>query len=129
MTIFVRQKVAPVLEPPGVDPPTNKEQVLEWIINSLLPYLTEEFREHRFLLNNLTRLNMSAFYATSLTTHAVADTEFSITHNLNRIPEIVIWNVDTTAAMIYDSNRAGWTKTALTLKCNQGSVGLTVLVL
>ena len=128
-TVAIPQKIAPSLEVQLPDAPNDDSEASLWIREALLPFLMEELREHRRALNNVTSLNMSAHYETGITTPGTIDTTFSIAHNLNRIPEIVLWNVDTTGAMIYDQNRAGWTKTSLDLRCNLATVGLTVLVL
>jgi hypothetical protein len=63
------------------------------------------------------------------TTPGVANTEFTVTHNLGRIPVgILVVSVDK-AAIIYASRRADWTKTQLFLKSDQATVALVGFVI
>lgn len=63
----------------------------------------------------------------SITNTGLADTEFAVTHNLNRVPigfHVVRQNK---AGSFYDSGTA-WTKTQIFLKCNVANVAATFFV-
>lgn len=59
----------------------------------------------------------------SVTSPGVANTEFTVTHNLGRTPTCYIANVDGNA-VIYDSRRVNWTASVMYLK----SSGATTVV-
>jgi hypothetical protein len=63
-----------------------------------------------------------------ITTPGVANTEFTITHNLGRIPAGYDVKAIDQAAIIYDSRRNAWTKTQMFLKANAASVNITLFV-
>lgn len=64
-----------------------------------------------------------------LITPGVADTEFTLTHNLGRVPEgFLVVSIDQ-AAIIYSSRKAQWSTTQLFLKANLPSVVLTAFVI
>lgn len=64
-----------------------------------------------------------------LTTPGGADTEFTLTHNLGRVPEgFLVVSIDK-AAIIYSSRKSQWSVTQLFLKANLASVVLTVFVI
>lgn len=62
-----------------------------------------------------------------ITISGVADTEFIVTHNLNRIP--IGFDVKRTdkACSVYDSGTA-WTKTQIFLKCSIATVKMTLFI-
>ena len=62
-----------------------------------------------------------------ITTPGVADTEFTVSHNLGVVPTNYIWNVDR-ACTVYDSRRANWTGQQLFLKCSAASATLYLIV-
>jgi hypothetical protein len=63
-----------------------------------------------------------------ITTPGVANTQFTVTHNLGRIPVgYDVRSIDA-AAHVYDSNKAGWTKTTMLLKCDVATVHLVLFV-
>lgn len=63
----------------------------------------------------------------STTTPAVADTEFTLTHNLGRVPSgYTIMSIDK-AGIVYKGTTA-WTTTQLSLKCNQASAAAVIIV-
>ena len=59
---------------------------------------------------------------------SVADTEFTVVHNLGKTPRHYIYNVDV-AAVVYDSRRSDWTESLMYLKCNQPSTTITLTIL
>ena len=63
-----------------------------------------------------------------ITTPGVANTEFTVTHNLGRIPAGYDVKAIDQAAIIYDSRRNNWTKTQMFLKANAASVNITLFV-
>jgi hypothetical protein len=70
--------------------------------------------------------NIDGAWATT-TTPGVADTEFALTHNLQRVP--IGWltvSIDK-AAIIYDGGTA-WTTAVINLKSNVATVALTIFV-
>jgi hypothetical protein len=72
-------------------------------------------------------INMDCFKATG-TTPGTANTEFSISHQLGRIPVgFLVASVDQ-AAIIYKSTTA-WTSSHIYLKCNVASVNYFVILI
>lgn len=79
------------------------------------------------LANNLTvEENLQA--AVISVTSPTADEEFSVPHNLGRVPIAYLANVDQ-AAIVYDSRRNEWTDSVLYLKCDTTGVEVTLVVL
>lgn len=58
----------------------------------------------------------------------VADTEFTVNHNLGIKPTNYIVNVDRNA-VVYDSRRVDWTDKAMFLKCTAASAVLYLIIL
>ena len=56
-----------------------------------------------------------------------ADTEFTVTHSLGRIPIFYLWNISK-SGYVYDSQRNLWTTSTLRLKCNAANAALTLFV-
>ncbi len=63
----------------------------------------------------------------AVVTPGTVDTEFTVEHDLGRIPMAYIWNVDKTCT-VYDSRRANWTTQQLFLKCSAVSATLYLIV-
>ena len=63
-----------------------------------------------------------------ITTPGVADTEFTVLHNLGIKPTYYIWNVDRNC-VVYDSRRADWTASQMFLKASVASAVLYLIVL
>ncbi len=64
----------------------------------------------------------------TITTPGVANTEFTVTHNLGRIPiGYDIRSIDA-AAHIYDSRKSLWTTKVMFLKADQATVHLVLFV-
>lgn len=72
-------------------------------------------------------INIDCFKATG-TTPGTADTEFSITHDLGRIPIGFLVASVNLAAIIYKSTTA-WTSTHVYLKCNVATVAYFVILI
>ena len=65
----------------------------------------------------------------STVTPGVVDTEFTLIHNLGRIPEgILVVSVDK-AAIIYASRKTSWTTTQAFFKCNVATVALVGFII
>jgi len=92
-------------------------------------YLGSPQEQAKGLLGNVNGLwpgTLAGGYA--ITTPGVANTAFTVTHNLGRIPiGYDVKSIDA-AAHIYDSNKAGWTKTQMFLKCDVATVHLVLFV-
>jgi hypothetical protein len=71
--------------------------------------------------------NFQAKILGPIVTPGVANTEFTVQHNLGRVPTNYIWNVDQNA-VVYDSRRASWTSQQLFLKCSATSVNLYLII-
>lgn len=73
-------------------------------------------------------INIAGFWVNTVTP-GVADTEFTVNHNLQYVPTgIIIVSVDK-AAIIYSSRKNQWTTTQLFLKANQATVALIGFVI
>lgn len=59
---------------------------------------------------------------------AGANTEFTVNHNLGKIPAFYVWNVNANA-VIYDSRRNQWTTTQMFLKCSGTTVSVVLLIM
>lgn len=82
----------------------------------------------RALTNNLNFAdNFQAKVLGPITTPGVADTEFTVQHNLGVVPIGYIPNVSP-AGVVYDSRRASWTDQQMFLKCNAATVTLYLIV-
>lgn len=57
-----------------------------------------------------------------------ANVEFTVTHNLGRIPTGYDVKGRDQAAIVYDSRRANWTTKQMFLKCNVAGVNLILFV-
>jgi len=63
----------------------------------------------------------------SATTPGVADTEFTVTHNLNRVPVgFILFSIDK-AGVVYRS-ATSWTTTQAFLKCNVTSAAVILFI-
>src|SRR3990167_7274689 len=112
---------------PSVIPALTNSEESAKAVNTFLNALTNEFK--RFADKNIDfRVNCKVVYV-EVTTHAVAGTEFTVTHNLGVVQFMHISNVDKTGAVIYDSRRVDWSTTEIFLKCDATSVALRILVL
>lgn len=56
-----------------------------------------------------------------------AGVEFTVEHNLGRVPLGYIVNIDR-SGFVYDSNRSGWTDIEMTLKCSAANAVLKLIV-
>lgn len=63
----------------------------------------------------------------NVTSHATADTEFSISHTLGRVPAGYIVVKRDKAAIVYDGPTP-WTSNTLYLRCNVSSTALRLIV-
>lgn len=61
-------------------------------------------------------------------TTPAGNTEFTVQHNLGRIPTNYIWNVDGNV-IVYDSRRVNWTVEVMFLKCSGAAATLYLIVL
>lgn len=80
------------------------------------------------LANGLTPVdNWQAKLIGPITTPSVANTEFTVIHNLGTKPTRYVWNVDKNA-VVYDSRRIDWTSSQMFLKCSGASVALYLII-
>lgn len=57
----------------------------------------------------------------------LVDTEFTVQHNLGRIPIYYLYTIDK-AGTVYDSQRSLWTSSTLRLKCSAANASLKIFV-
>lgn len=57
-----------------------------------------------------------------------ADVEFTVTHNLGKIPRHYLYNLDK-GGVLYDSRRSEWTNEELYLKCTVSNCSATLTIL
>ncbi len=58
---------------------------------------------------------------------AAANTEFVVTHNLNRVPTMAVPGQNSNGGIVYGSGTP-WTKSQIFLKCTTSSCGLNLLI-
>lgn len=66
--------------------------------------------------------------STLITTTAIPDTEFPVTHNLGYIPVAYDIKYRNKAAIIYDSGGTPWTTTTIFLKCNVATTNIRLFI-
>ena len=71
--------------------------------------------------------NVDAVYATAITP-GVANTEFTLKHELGRIPIGFHTTMNTTPGSVYASRPQSWTATQVYLKCSAASANITVML-
>lgn len=79
------------------------------------------------LNNNLNAIDNFQAKIMTVVAPGVANTQFTLQHNLGRVPAYYIWNIDQ-AGIVYDSLRSTWTSTQMFLKCSVASANLVVIV-
>lgn len=79
------------------------------------------------LINKIAGIPFNRSESLTVADSGSADTEFSITHHLGRVPAGFILTKSDKAAVLYDSGSA-WTTTTIYLKCNVANAALTVSV-
>ena len=62
-----------------------------------------------------------------ITSHAMADTEFAVSHSLGRVPAGYIVVKGNKAGVVYDGATV-WTTSNIYLKCNVASVALRLII-
>ena len=63
----------------------------------------------------------------TVTSSGTANLEFTVTHNLGRVPTGYIWNVDQ-GQTVYSSSKNLWDDKTFRLKCTGVSVNLVLIV-
>jgi len=71
-------------------------------------------------------MNMNAWKAQG-TTPGAANTDFTITHSLNRIPNTIVGQDTNNGGLLYRGSVA-WTKTTITLRCTTASATYNVIL-
>lgn len=80
------------------------------------------------LSNNLTpQDNLSCIVLGPITTPGTANTQFTVQHNLGRVPINYIANINA-AGSVYDSARSTWTDELMYLECSAASAILYLIV-
>ena len=69
--------------------------------------------------------NINCFKATG-TTPVGANTDFTIAHNLNRVPISIGFQDTNNGGVLYRSPATAWTKTTVTLRCTTASAAYNV---
>jgi hypothetical protein len=71
-------------------------------------------------------INLNIWKATG-TTPGVANTDFTITHALNRIPNTIVGQDTNNGGLLYRGS-AAWTKSTITLRCTTATAVYNVIV-
>lgn len=71
--------------------------------------------------------NLSVWKAAG-TSPATANTDFTITHSLNRVPLTIVGQDTSNGGVLYRSPATAWTKTTVTLRCTVASSPYNVIV-
>ena len=96
------------------DPPTKA------FADKLVTFLDDIFRK-------VSSIPFNQSQSISVSDTGNADTEFSVTHHLGRVPAGFILTKSDAACAIYDSGTA-WTDGLVYLKCNAANVAIEVTV-
>jgi len=113
-----------------------------------LPAVPDEFEKFEDLVDYLNDLNQAVYNSVSelqeefngkieivnllakelsVSDTGTANTEFTVTHNIGRVPSYYIWNIDK-AGIVYDSRRSSWTTEEMYLKCSVANSALKILI-
>lgn len=57
----------------------------------------------------------------------LANTAFTVSHNLGKVPKYYVWNIDR-AGIVYDYSKVTWTATTMQLKCSVANAVLKLVV-
>jgi hypothetical protein len=71
--------------------------------------------------------NIKVFKATGIAP-GVADTDFTITHNLGAVPTTIVGQDTTNGGLLYRSPVTAWSTTTITLRCTKASSAYIVYV-
>ena len=82
--------------------------------------LQDEFNGKIEIINQLVK-------EISVTDTGSADTEFTVTHSLGRIPTYYWYTIDK-AGIVYDSRRVDWTISLMYLKCSVANAALKLAI-
>ena len=77
--------------------------------------------------NNDPSTNIRNWKATG-TTPGVANTDFTVTHGLNYVPDTILMQDTDNGGVLYRSPATAWTKTTVTLRCSTASANYKVRV-
>lgn len=72
--------------------------------------------------------NMNCWKATG-TTPGAANTDFTITHSLERVPLTINGQDTNNGGVLYRSPATPWTKTTITLRCTTATAAYNVIVI
>jgi hypothetical protein len=61
------------------------------------------------------------------TTPGAANTDFTITHGLNRVPKTILGQDTNNGGLLYRSPATAWTKTAITLRCTTATAAYNII--
>ena len=125
MSKLLRTQLFPstaALEPTEVADPKSKEQFVRfrrWA-DKLTLFLDEGFRK-------IASIPFNQSQALTVADSGSANAEFTVSHNLGRIPNGFILTKSDKACNVYDSGST-WTTSALYLKCDAANVALSLSI-
>ena len=91
----------------------NERKTLQTILNALIKRLTLEDNIQCTIID--------------VDDTGDADTEFTVTHKLGKIPVSYVANIDKDGT-VYSSAKDTWTTTQMTLKCSAANAKMTIVV-
>jgi len=108
--------------------PTDPPELKKWslMIRKLYEQMARIINGQINFGNGTTRDNIDGEWA-STTTPSVPNTDFTLTHNLMRVPVGFIIMNQSAAGIIYKGSKP-WTTTSITLKCNTASDIISIFV-
>lgn len=99
----------------GIEDPSTKA-----FADKLVTFLDDIFRK-------VASIPFNQSQSLSVSDTGNADTEFSVTHHLGRVPAGFLLTKSDAAASVYDSGTA-WTDRLIYLKCNAANVAIQITV-
>lgn len=109
-----------------IRPAPTMENVIRWNeINSRV--MSGNISFGATMQNQTPDQNLSVWKASG-TTPGTANTDFTITHSLGRVPLTIVGQDTDNGGLLYRSSVTAWTETSVTLRCTTASAAYKVIL-